>query len=139
MALTSEQLSELKSRMILAARVCKQMVATGRNQFFDEETYPLIYAAFARLEDDVTAVLAELDVYREMFTGRVEDFVNESSNAARPVAEAPTPDDVGASEDSKDDAAAAGVGVQEGGANKRRRSKRSQRRGNKGASGKDSS
>jgi hypothetical protein len=74
--ISNEELTLMKSRMLLAADAANKIVGAPDTVRYDEEEYWRVRHALASLESDVTALMAEVDVWRGMFDERVKHFLN---------------------------------------------------------------
>lgn len=79
--LSPSELLEMKGRMLIASRVAGLLIHQDENSPLEipEDQFPLVVDAMERLDQDVRAVLTEVDVLRGMVTGKF-DFLGVLSN-----------------------------------------------------------
>lgn len=74
--ISNNDLLQMKERLLVAAQATKRMVESNEPTIhYDEQEYWRVHIAFAYLQSDVAAVLAELDTLRAMFVDRVNEFL----------------------------------------------------------------
>lgn len=74
--ISNNDLLQMKERLLVAAQATKRMVESNEPTIhYDEQEYWRVHIAFAYLQSDVAALLAELDTLRAMFLDRVNEFL----------------------------------------------------------------
>lgn len=74
------ELLAIKARLVTAAEAAFQIATSADPVRYDQESYEAAYIAMVSMKEDVTAVLAELDVLRGVVYSGVEMFLKEESD-----------------------------------------------------------
>lgn len=121
-----------KQRMLLVADVADLMLRSPDKLRFDEQTYRTVAEALAWNRDDVRALFAEMDMLRASLGLPVVPEGSRADVADRGTVE-PVHDaaDGGGGVEQRDDGAATGVGVQDGGSDGERPKRPKPRRNKK--------
>lgn len=97
--ISSDELLAMKSRLLLAASAAQRIATSADPVFYDQEQYEAVYSALTSLSQDLSRVLAELDVLRDMVQGGVSMFLAKEicrdkgvSDAGGDVAGVPAPE-----------------------------------------------
>lgn len=134
------ELLAIKARLLTAADAAYRIAtAAGPTVRYEQEEYEAAYVALLSMKEDVTAVLAELDVLRGVVAGGVEVFLKEEESrnegAAEPGADVAAVSDAtagGGGEGEPSQCQGAGGGVPESGLPGKRTKRSKPRRNRKG-------
>lgn len=133
--ISTQDLLAIKSRLVIGADAAKKIASSADPVFYDQEQYERVYGALMSMGQDLSRVLAELDVLRGMFYSGVSLFLASEMSAhgngmpvtGGDVGAVPAQEAGGSGEGEPPVSKGADGGVQKGGVS-RKRTKRSKPR-----------
>lgn len=85
--ITPDELIDMKQRIVVGVEAAHRIASTDEPfVFYDRDEYEATVGALLSLRDDVTQVLAELDILRGMFSERLSAFFQRAMKGVTPDA-----------------------------------------------------